>query len=190
MTKESERREALQRQWGVCKPGHHAWAPGKGFRRCVVCNHTEPSEVPTQSSTQPLEGLLETVRREQEWRANQACGDVDMGIEEMDRCQDWADALQWVLDQAPKPLKSTIHTNPVPKDQRLFSKQFDAFMYPPEERVVQAFAPLLPCPFCGGEAELSPEDPNWRWVSCPSCLVEGPQQPTEPAAIKAWNTRA
>jgi hypothetical protein len=48
---------------------------------------------------------------------------------------------------------------------------------------------LLPCPFCGGEAEWKSGGPGNAWVSCKSCPAE-----TDDGAIPrirdAWNTRA
>ena len=55
---------------------------------------------------------------------------------------------------------------------------------------------LLPCPFCGGEADISDEglgtEPERYWVFCANsrCFVEGtPAFTTEAEAIEAWNTR-
>lgn len=45
---------------------------------------------------------------------------------------------------------------------------------------------LLPCPFCGGEAELS----YCGWVSCHNCGCDGPYTGDSPdEAAAAWNTR-
>ena len=56
---------------------------------------------------------------------------------------------------------------------------------------------LKPCPFCGGEADISDEgtgtEPFRYWVYCPNnaCFVEGTAAyATEAEAIEAWNTRA
>lgn len=49
---------------------------------------------------------------------------------------------------------------------------------------------LLPCPFCGGEAELGGMDGN-LYVRCISCLCDGPIfQHTVAEAISTWNTRS
>lgn len=50
---------------------------------------------------------------------------------------------------------------------------------------------LLPCPFCGGEAILVPDD-GWFLVRCYSlgkCFAENGGE-TEAKAIAAWNRRA
>jgi Lar family restriction alleviation protein len=56
---------------------------------------------------------------------------------------------------------------------------------------------LLPCPFCGGAAELIPMrslagDPSGHRVWCPSlpCCAAGPALDTKADAIAAWNRRA
>lgn len=52
---------------------------------------------------------------------------------------------------------------------------------------------LLPCPFCGGEAETSAERFErtlLSWVYCKECGAAGGYRHTEAEAIKAWNTRA
>ncbi|MBR5874833.1 MAG: Lar family restriction alleviation protein [Oscillospiraceae bacterium] len=51
---------------------------------------------------------------------------------------------------------------------------------------------LLPCPFCGGEAEMFPMNikPQYGyWVVCSNCGAEQPQYKTKEESIKAWNTR-
>jgi len=64
---------------------------------------------------------------------------------------------------------------------------------------------LLPCPFCGGRAELS-ETPRRSFVECYSCFAEGPEFEwldtgvsdeaqerswiaSRQKAVAAWNTR-
>ncbi|MCP4493269.1 MAG: hypothetical protein GY820_39095 [Gammaproteobacteria bacterium] len=52
---------------------------------------------------------------------------------------------------------------------------------------------LLPCPFCGGEAELSCDE-NDHYVCCKDCCSMGEQyywkdKDHDKRAIKAWNTR-
>ena len=52
---------------------------------------------------------------------------------------------------------------------------------------------LLPCPFCGGEAETSAERFErtlLSWVYCKECGAAGGYRHTEAEAIEAWNTRA
>lgn len=57
---------------------------------------------------------------------------------------------------------------------------------------------LLPCPFCGGEAETRTStwnDKNYKWtVQCKTNLCMGEMgcafYRTEAEAIEAWNTRA
>jgi len=52
---------------------------------------------------------------------------------------------------------------------------------------------LLPCPFCGGEAELiSPtETDRWAQVSCKMCGCRGTEYPAAVEhAVAAWNKRA
>lgn len=57
---------------------------------------------------------------------------------------------------------------------------------------LEASLAILPCPFCGGEADLyRPPVSKWWRVECDSCGCQ-----TEPfhddlaGAIAAWNTRA
>jgi hypothetical protein len=51
---------------------------------------------------------------------------------------------------------------------------------------------LLPCPFCGGEAEVLGYDASWGVISlAPGCAVGmGGDLSTEAEAIAAWNRRA
>lgn len=46
---------------------------------------------------------------------------------------------------------------------------------------------LLPCPFCGGEAELVGD--NYHWVLCKGCKGGSHAFKTVEEAINAWNTR-
>jgi Lar family restriction alleviation protein len=54
---------------------------------------------------------------------------------------------------------------------------------------------LLPCPFCGGAAELYQDkgqagaEAVWL-VYCDRCLAQGPDKPKRDQAVKAWNSRA
>lgn len=45
---------------------------------------------------------------------------------------------------------------------------------------------LLPCPFCGGEAELVGRR---HWVRCKRCAVESGYYDNPETAIENWNTR-
>ena len=47
---------------------------------------------------------------------------------------------------------------------------------------------LLPCPFCGGEAELNPHFYDFL-IACSSCGIGTHFYHTKREAIEAWNTR-
>jgi Lar family restriction alleviation protein len=54
---------------------------------------------------------------------------------------------------------------------------------------------LLPCPFCGGEAEIdfdfSGYNESTRYYGvCNSCYAKSHKKLTKEEAIKAWNKRA
>ena len=54
---------------------------------------------------------------------------------------------------------------------------------------------LLPCPFCGGKAEIwpaHPENPKRNaWIACMGkCIVMTKEYKTTLESIEAWNTRA
>lgn len=49
---------------------------------------------------------------------------------------------------------------------------------------------LKPCPFCGGEAELTGFDAPEFWVWCPNCKASTDAHTCKGGAIDAWNTRA
>ena len=60
---------------------------------------------------------------------------------------------------------------------------------------------LLPCPFCGGNADwyvrsseamglMMGENVKFNTICCDECLVSTPEYGTKEEAIKAWNTRA
>ena len=54
---------------------------------------------------------------------------------------------------------------------------------------------LLPCPFCGGEAEIKHVTQLWEprnsyWAQCYNCLMSGKHFTTEAEAIETWNTRS
>lgn len=51
-------------------------------------------------------------------------------------------------------------------------------------------ARLLPCPFCGGEAELTGFGAPEVWVWCPNCKASTDAHTCKGGAIEAWNTRA
>lgn len=47
---------------------------------------------------------------------------------------------------------------------------------------------LLPCPFCGGKAELK-HNILWDWVQCENCSAMTQEKHCKENAIEAWNTR-
>lgn len=47
---------------------------------------------------------------------------------------------------------------------------------------------LLPCPFCGGEAEFKKNDFGF-YVICPECLCSTQTYSTDDDAISTWNNR-
>lgn len=52
---------------------------------------------------------------------------------------------------------------------------------------------LLPCPFCGGEAEIKQTEYGWFYPACTnwSCSCNWCEAyKTEAEAVEAWNTRA
>ncbi|MCB1394304.1 Lar family restriction alleviation protein [Nitrobacter sp.] len=50
---------------------------------------------------------------------------------------------------------------------------------------------LRPCPFCGGEAEISDKRPKRRtYVSCTSCGTRAPIRNNAQEASEFWNARA
>lgn len=53
----------------------------------------------------------------------------------------------------------------------------------------KAMEALKPCPFCGGEAELSNGGPGNWYVRCPTCKATSNDMAGD-RAIAAWNTRA
>lgn len=63
-----------------------------------------------------------------------------------------------------------------------------------EVRAGSSKSELLPCPFCGGEAEiLTAESMHGGYLSgimCNDCRSRGDVYDTEAEAIEAWNTRA
>lgn len=58
--------------------------------------------------------------------------------------------------------------------------------------IIEGFEPsnkikLLPCPFCGGEAEIFGDKKHW--IYCPNCCSETKSFKTKKEAIERWNTR-
>jgi hypothetical protein len=53
-------------------------------------------------------------------------------------------------------------------------------------------AELLPCPFCGGEAEMRGHQAPEFWVGCPviGCKATTDGFDSQERAARAWNTRA
>ena len=47
---------------------------------------------------------------------------------------------------------------------------------------------LLPCPFCGGEAEINGIS-EVHYISCKNCYAETRVYGSKAEAINAWNTR-
>ena len=66
--------------------------------------------------------------------------------------------------------------------------QFPYAFRPAESRSADG---LLPCPFCGGDAHLSPSDPEKYGYHCSNaaCGVSPEQKDTVQEAIAAWNLR-
>lgn len=52
---------------------------------------------------------------------------------------------------------------------------------------------LLPCPFCGGDAEILPTgttEPRWFTVQCKECFAEPPEDmATKEEIVMYWNKR-
>lgn len=60
----------------------------------------------------------------------------------------------------------------------------------PEPAKAGADAALLPCPFCGGEAEFTYGGSVHYLVECQDCEASTDMLHPEQAAIDAWNRRA
>ncbi len=52
---------------------------------------------------------------------------------------------------------------------------------------------LLPCPMCGGEAEIiensHPDYGHWFWVECTECHLRTEEHDHEVPAQEMWNKR-
>ena len=48
---------------------------------------------------------------------------------------------------------------------------------------------LLPCPFCGGQADIGQVDDVWFIVTCVSCEADGSIQHGPDDAAATWNRR-
>ena len=48
---------------------------------------------------------------------------------------------------------------------------------------------LLPCPFCGGPAQIVSGGPGCHYVRCEGCSTTGPDRLRE-SAIAIWNRRS
>lgn len=46
---------------------------------------------------------------------------------------------------------------------------------------------IKPCPFCGGDANITGED--YFWGICLDCGAEGPPHETKTTATESWNRR-
>jgi Lar family restriction alleviation protein len=58
----------------------------------------------------------------------------------------------------------------------------------------EAAADLLPCPFCGGEAEYdNSDDGPYEWIACTECGARGPTNNYNSnglgGCLEAWNRR-
>lgn len=49
---------------------------------------------------------------------------------------------------------------------------------------------MLPCPFCGGEANTVTASGSGQIIRCKSCYSYGPKRRDLPKALEAWNRRA
>ena len=48
---------------------------------------------------------------------------------------------------------------------------------------------LMPCPFCGGSAQIFTSDGTRYWAGCDQCEAEGPWAENKTTAESAWNRR-